>query len=95
VKRRSDRLFCTDTDHVEPVSEFVRNLQLQILPGLEFAIDIAEQLSGYDGRFLPSGMLVTKFFAFGVEMERTWLTLKKYLGIAGKCMCKQNVPGAA
>jgi hypothetical protein len=58
---------CKDADCVEGLSLFVRDLQLPFLARLEFAINVPEQLTGYDRGLMPSRLVVRQLLALDID----------------------------
>ena len=73
-----------DVQNVEGVLELVHYFHPPFPIRLEFAVQTLQYLTGCDGCFLPSGMLVRQFLAIVVEFVALVVDVEKYRGMKGK-----------
>ena len=74
----ADLLFlCSHADQVERLALFVSYLKLPFLARPEAAIEILKQLSGYEGRLMPSGVRVRQVHALGITSLALMMDVEK------------------
>jgi hypothetical protein len=56
-----------DADEVEGIPALIRHLHGPFLAGPELAVDVLEQLTGYEGRLMPCGFVIWQLFAHQIR----------------------------
>jgi hypothetical protein len=69
--------------HEERVSELVGDFHPSVVTGLQFAINVLENLTGDHGPLFPRGMLVRQLFTFKVGLNSVMVNVEKIARHAG------------
>jgi hypothetical protein len=66
-----------DVQHEQSILKFVRDFHSPFTSGRKGAIDWLEYATGGDGRLMPCGMPIRKFFAFVIDLSSLMENVKK------------------